>query len=133
MTNYEKNKEIIDLMLQRGEHIALNKNTKEIVPCIKLDCEDCLFSRRYNWPYDCILNRTKWLVEEYTKAEVDWSKVSVDTAVLISVDNKNWFNRYFAGVNEKGQPTVFCYGATQWSNGYKEPCHFKYIKLAEVE
>ena len=72
-------------MLQRGEHIALNKNTKEIVPCIKLDCEDCLFSRRYNWSYDCTLNRTKWLVEEYTKAEVDWSKVSVDTAVLISV------------------------------------------------
>lgn len=133
MTNYEKNKEIIDLMLQRGEHIALNKNTKEIVPCIKLDCEDCLFSRRYNWPYDCTPNRTKWLVEEYTKAEVDWSKVSVDTAVLISVDNKNWFNRYFAGVNEKGQPTVFCYGATQWSNGDEEPCHFKYIKLAEEE
>lgn len=133
MTNYEKYKEIIDLIFQRGEHIALNKNTKEIVPCIKLDCEDCLFSRRYNWPYDCTLNRTKWLVEEYTKAEVDWSKVSVDTAVLISVDNKNWFNRYFAGVNEKGQPTVFCYGATQWSNGDEEPCHFKYIKLAEVE
>lgn len=65
--------------------------------------------------------------------EIDWSKVPIDTAVLISVDNKNWFNRYFAGVNEKGQPTVFCYGATQWSNGYEEPCHFKYIKLAEVE
>jgi hypothetical protein len=135
MTNYEKNKEIIDLMLQRGEHIALNKNTKEIVPCIKLDCEDCLFSRRYNWPYDCTLNRTKWLVEEYTKAEVDWSKVSVDTAVLVSNNGEKWYRRYFASVDDEGKPLVFPDGRTSWSNARcsRMWTSYKYIELAEVE
>ena len=75
----------------------------------------------------------EWLVAEYVEPEVDWSKVPIDTPVLISLNNKNWLNRYFAGVNEKGQPTVFGFGATQWSNGHTEPYHFKYIKLAEVE
>lgn len=133
MTNYEKYKEIIDLTFEHRENIALNKDTKEVVSCWKLTCDNCLFSGCRNAPYPCDLNRIRWLVSEYKEPEIDWSKVPIDTAVLISVDNKNWFNRYFAGVNEKGQPTVFCYGATQWSNGYKEPCHFKYIKLAEVE
>lgn len=132
MINYEKHKERIDLILEQGGAMAFNKDTKEIVDCQHLRCEDCLFSYRYNKGHYCNVNRIRWLVSEY-KEEVDWSKVPVDTAVLISVDNKNWFNRYFAGVNEKGQPTVFCYGATQWSNGDEEPCHFKYIKLAEEE
>lgn len=132
MTNYEKNKEIIDLMLQRGEHIALNKNTKEIVPCIKLDCEDCLFSRRYNWPYDCTLNRTKWLVEEYTKAEVDWSKVPIDTPVLVRYGNR-WLKRHFAGVDDNGQPTAWNLGVTSWSeqNALRITC--TNMKLAEVK
>ena len=132
MTNYEKYEETIDLILQQGRMIAFNKDTKEIMDCQELNCENCLFSYRYNDYHYCNMNRIKWLVSEY-KEEVDWRNIPIDTPVLISVDNKNWFNRYFAGVNEKGQPTVFCYGATQWSNGYKEPCHFKYIKLAEVE
>lgn len=132
MTNYEKNKEIIDLMLQRGEHIALNKNTKEIVPCIKLDCEDCLFSRRYNWPYDCTLNRTKWLVEEYTKAEVDWSKVPIDTPVLVRYGNR-WLKRHFAGVDDNGQPTAWNLGVTSWSeqNALRITC--TNMKLAEAK
>lgn len=137
MTNYEKNKEIIDLMLQRGEHIALNKNTKEIASCQKLECEDCLFSRRYNWPYDCTLNRMKWLVSEYVEPEIDWSKVPIDTPVLISGDGKEWYRRYFSGVDENGSPTVFCCGATRWSSkNYDEnenTWNVNHIKLAEVE
>lgn len=131
MINYEKYKDEIDEIFDTNDGtIAINKNTNEITNCSDFECSECLFSARYNNTISCAITMAKWLVSEY---KVDWSKVPVDTPVLISVDNKNWFNRYFAGVNEKGQPTVFCYGATQWSNGYKEPCHFKYIKLAEVE
>ena len=134
MTNYEKHKEKIDKVLHDDTYmIAIDTNEKEVVTCQELNCKNYLFSHYYNKNTRCEVNRIKWLVAEYTEAEVDWNKIPVDTPVLISVDNKNWFNRYFAGVNEKGQPTVFCYGATQWSNGYEEPCHFKYIKLAEVE
>ena len=131
MINYEKYKDEIDEIFDTNDGtIAINKNTNEITNCSDFECSKCLFSARYNNTIFCLTTMAKWLVSEY---KVDWSKVPVDTPVLISVDNKNWFNRYFAGVNEKGQPTVFCYGATSWSNEYKEPCHFKYIKLAEVD
>lgn len=129
MNNYENQKEKIDAILNNNDNIAIDIDTNKITACRSLTCSKCLFFNEHN---GCYRNTIKWLVSEY-KEEVDWSKVPVDTPVLISVDNKNWFNRYFAGVNEKGQPTVFCYGATQWSNGYEEPCHFKHIKLAEVE
>lgn len=131
MNNYEKYKDEIDEIFDTNDGtIAINKNTNEITNCSDFECSKCLFSARYNNSISCPITMAKWLVSEY---KVDWSKVPVDTPVLISIDNRNWFNRYFAGVNEKGQPTVFCYGATSWSNGYGEPCHFKYIKLAEEE
>ena len=136
MNNYENQREIIDAILNSNNNIAIDIDTNKITTCKGLACSICLFFGEYNENTSCYSNTLKWLVAEYVEPvepEIDWSKVPIDTAVLISVDNKNWFNRYFAGVNEKGQPTVFCYGATQWSNGYEEPCHFKYIKLAEVE
>mgnify|MGYP004616428907 CR=1 FL=1 len=136
MNNYENQREIIDAILNSNNNIAIDIDTNKITTCKGLACSICLFFGEYNENTSCYSNTIKWLVAEYVEPvepEIDWSKVPIDTAVLISVDNKNWFNRYFAGVNEKGQPTVFCYGATQWSNGYEEPCHFKYIKLAEVE
>ena len=135
MNNYEYYKEKIDAILDNGGGIGVNKDTNETMVCERLDCGECLFSYRYNKCNHCGINRIKWLVSEYKEPEVNWSEILIDTPVLISVDGKNgnWFNRYFAGVNEKGQPTVFSYGATQWSNGYEKPCYFKYIKLAEVE
>ena len=132
MNNYENQKERIDAILNSNNSIAIDIDTNEITTCRSLACSRCLFCGDYN---ECYKNTIKWLLAEYKEPKVDWSKVPIDTPVLISVDGKNgnWFNRYFAGVNEKGQPTVFSYGATQWSNGYEKPCYFKYIKLAEVE
>lgn len=95
MTNYERYEKIIDPILQRRENIALNKDTKEIVSCQKLECEDCLFSFYHNEPYYCTFNRMKWLVAEYKEPEIDWSKVAVDTPVLVSDDGVNWERRYF--------------------------------------
>lgn len=133
MTNYEHYKEQIERIARLGRRVAMDVTTGEIVCCGDTNCNECLFQGSED--ANCSQKAFKWADEEYTESEVDWSKIPLDTPVLISVDgeNGNWFNRYFAGVNEKGQPTVFCYGATQWSNGYEEPCHFKYIKLAEVE
>ena len=132
MNNYEKYQESIDPILQRGEHIALNKNTKAIVSCRKLDCEDCLFSRRYNWPYDCILNRTKWLVEEYTKPEIDWSKIPIDTPVLVSDNGVKWKRRYFVRKTSEDMFCVYSNGATSWSTDGRVSV-YKYGKLWEVE
>ena len=64
---------------------------------------------------------------------VDWSKVPVDTPILVSFDGCNWFKKYFAKVQND---TVYAFddGATSWSVVNKEYCvtRWKYAKLAEV-
>ena len=64
---------------------------------------------------------------------VDWSKVAVDTPILVSNDGKNWCNRYFSsfdGVNVM----AWEYGATSWSvdDVDNEVYRWEYAKLAEV-
>lgn len=64
---------------------------------------------------------------------VDWSKVAVDTPILVSCDGKNWCSRYFAsfdGVNVM----AWEYGATSWSveNVADDASRWEYAKLAEV-
>ena len=64
---------------------------------------------------------------------IDWSKVKVDTPVLVSFDGCNWFKKYFAKVQNN---TVYTWdnGATSWSISNKEYCvtSWRYAKLAEV-
>ena len=64
---------------------------------------------------------------------IDWSKVKVDTPILVSFDGCNWFKKYFAKVQND---TVYAFddGATSWSVINKEYCvtRWKYAKLAEV-
>ena len=64
---------------------------------------------------------------------VDWSKVAVDTPVLVSFDGCNLFKKYFAKVQNY---TFYTWdnGATSWSVSNKEYCvtSWKYAKLAEV-
>ena len=131
MTNYEKYKEIIDLTFERGESIALTKDTKEVVSCQGLKCENCLFLYRYGKHHYCNVTRIKWLVTEYTEPEIDWSKVPIDTPVLVSDDGTNWIKRYFAKY-EDGRICAFVDAGTSWSsNG--DFVDWDYAKLAEVE
>lgn len=64
---------------------------------------------------------------------IDWSKVKVDTPILVSFDGCNWFKKYFAKVQND---TVYAFddGATSWSVVNKEygVTRWKYAKLAEV-
>lgn len=136
MNNYENQRKIIDAVLNSNNSIAIDIDTNEIVPCKGLACIRCLFSSDNNDGVSCYTNTIKWLLSEYVEPEVDWSKVPVDTPVLISLDNKKWFRRYFAGVDEEnGNPKVFTNGATRWSNEGEITIdiYFRYIKLAEVE
>lgn len=64
---------------------------------------------------------------------VDWSKVAVDTPILVSFDGCNWVKKYFAKVQNN---TVYAFdnGATSWSVSNVEYCvtQWRYAKLAEV-
>ena len=63
---------------------------------------------------------------------VDWSKVPVDTPILVSLDNELWLCRYFADFKD-GIVYTWSNGTTSWSvrkREYKDAWSF--AKLAEV-
>lgn len=65
--------------------------------------------------------------------EVDWSKVEVDTPILVKDhSDDDWIRRYFAKY-EKGEIYAWDRGATSWSVGCNVGVVWKYAKLAEVE
>ena len=68
--------------------------------------------------------------------DVDWSKVSVDTKILVSEDGKDWCRRYFAKY-ENGFIYAFPDGLSSFTAcykpecGYRRVCGWKYAKLYE--
>ena len=62
----------------------------------------------------------------------DWSKVPVDTPVLISNDKEIWFKRYFARY-EDGKVYCWLNGKTSWTAECEfSTGHWDYAKLADV-
>ena len=64
---------------------------------------------------------------------VDWSKVAVDTPVLVSNNGIEWRKRYFASF-DRGDVLAWGYGVTSWSvdDAEFEVYRWRYAKLAEV-
>ena len=67
---------------------------------------------------------------------VDWSKMPVDTKILVSNDGKDWYRRYFAKY-ENGIIYAFPDGLSSFTACYKPECDYrrvcawKYGKLYE--
>ena len=97
MTNYEKYRSEIEKFTCLGIGFGFNKETEEFDACYNVKCRGCMFFDVGN----CIENKMKWAYSEYIEPEVDWSKVAVDTPILVSSDNKNWLKRYFAKYENK--------------------------------
>lgn len=113
MTNREKFAEQILDIACGGSKIAVNKATLEPIACYKLECKDCLFNT-HSYVY-CRDARKKWANSEYVEPPIDWSKVAVDTPILVR-DNSfsEWGKRYFAKY-ENGGVFAWSNGATSWS------------------
>ena len=85
-------------------------------------------------PTECTCFTDKWQcidIAEYLGI-VDWSKVKVDTPILVSLDDELWLCRYFADF-KNGIVYTWSNGATSWSvreREYKDAWSF--AKLAEV-
>ena len=71
-------------------------------------------------------------MEEYEEPETDWSKVEVDTSILVRQGkNERWLERHFAKY-ENGLVYAWSDGCTSWTTeGYTTA--WKYAKLAETE
>lgn len=95
---------------------------------------DCLrlFSPRVQVKCTCFEEKDQLIdIGEYLGI-VDWSKVKVDTPILVSVDDKSWFCRYFAGF-KNGIVYTWSGGATSWSVRKREHQDaWGFAKLAEV-
>lgn len=70
------------------------------------------------------------------KEIVDWSKVPVDTKILVSEGGEDWHRRYFAKY-EGGRIYAFSDGCTSFTAcdesecDYQSVCSWKYAKLYE--
>ena len=130
MTNYEHYKEQMERITRLGRRVAMNATTGEIVCCGDTRCNECLFQGSED--ANCSQKAFKWADEEYKEPEVDWTKVPIDTPVLVRHGNR-WLKRHFAGVDDNGQPTAWNLGVTSWSeqNALRITCAD--MKLAEVE
>ena len=95
--------------------------------CGGIDCEQCH------------MLQTLWLLEDYEESkepETDWSKVEVDTPILVR-DNEDtesatvvWLKRYFAEYKD-GLVYAWTNGRTSWNED--KMYGWKYAKLAESE
>lgn len=67
-----------------------------------------------------------WFWEEV--GQTDWSKVAIDTKVLVSDNGATWEKRYFSKY-ENNEIVTWGDGSTSWSATYE--ISWKYAKLAE--
>ena len=80
----------------------------------------------------CKMLQTIWLMEEYEEPEVDWSKVKVDTPILVrNLEYRRWVKRYFAKYKDG---IVFAWtGGSTSEDAHNVRTPWKYAKLAENE
>ena len=121
MKNYEKYADVIKTYnngsLYCGDIIIPNVLKPLGKSCVDTSCEVCNSLT------------TLWLLEEYE--EVDWSKVEVDTPILVrDCECEKWLKRYFAEYDDGAVYAWNC-GCTSWSETVMTP--WKYAKLAESE
>lgn len=135
MTNYEKYKDELIKHVIAQSYIGLDINTNNIAGCSDLCCERCKFNENRAICND-VDEMMMWLNSEYIepkKEEVDWSKVPIDTKILVSDDNKNWYRRHFAYYRDK-RIGAFNNGVTSWTtNDLSETSGWEYGKLLEDE
>ena len=132
MLNKEKYAKEIAEIACNGKDIAIVAGKPML--CCEASCNTC------DIEHDCTRGLKEWANSEYVEPiepPVDWSKVPVDTPVLVT-DRKDateseWKKRYFAKYENEIVYAWEC-GATSWSaEDSDDVCEWKYAKLAERE
>ena len=122
MKNYEKYAD--EIKEYNGDSICSDFIEPYILKSINAKCINTSCPK-------CHLYRTIWLMEEYKEPETDWSKVKVDTPILVRQGkNGTWLERHFAKY-ENGDVYAWVDGQTSWTGADK--VKWKFAKLAEDE
>ena len=133
-------------LLEDCEESEVDWNKVEVnTPILVRDCDDDRWIKRYfanyeneiiyawnsgatSWSTSCV---TGWKYAKLAESEVDWSKVEVDTPILVRYSEKGmWIRRKFAKF-EDGVVYAWHGGETGHSKSYMTP--WNYAKLAESE
>ena len=126
MKNYEKYAE--EIKGYKGINICsefIKSHILEADNCNGIDCQRCAMLQML------------WLFEDYEEPEepeVDWSKVEVDTPILVrQTKDGEWLRRHFAKY-ENGIVYTWKDGHTSWTVLHDEDVTaWKFAKLAESE
>lgn len=125
MTNREKYAEQILNIACQGKCIAVIENTNKIAPCNETECTECLFRECVG----CDDAITQWCNAEYIKPTVDWSKVPVDTPIMVrDAENAMWHKEHFARVTAN-KIYAWVNGKTSWTTN--AVVRWNYAKLTE--
>ena len=119
MKNYEKYAD--EIREYKGETFCADFVQPYILKqddCCGMDCGQCN------------MLSLLWLMKEYEEPEVDWSKVEVDTPILVKAyEHTNWVRRHFVKY-EDGVIYAWNDGRTSWTED--DVTAWKYAKLAET-
>lgn len=115
MINYESI-DPKDIRTVFQKYFAIDKDTNEVKNCGDVICANCLFSTSG----DCRKAKREWLDQPVFDPEkdIDWSKVPVDTPVLVwNTDTGEELRRYFCEIKCVGSYIfrTFAIGKTSWS------------------
>nr|DAE72281.1 MAG TPA: Regulator of chromosome condensation (RCC1) repeat [Caudoviricetes sp.] len=126
---YYKDK-LVELCVIDIDRLALIQGQPRICNSSLL-CDECLLNNKNEF---CSNEALNWLFSEYEEPEVDWSKVEVDTPILVTDDVRSkWFKRYFAKFVD-GKVYAWGDGATSWTaDGECDVTSWNCAKLAESE
>ena len=137
MTNREHYREQIIDICAKGERPIIDADG--LTGCSNHYCIGCS-----NWYkpqgifVECFLckaqeNFTKWLEEECDPT-VDWSKVLVDTPILVKDERSSdeWFERHFAYYHD-GEVYAWKNGRTSYTSQQDPPSVWQYAKLYKQE
>lgn len=124
MKNYEKYAD--EIKNYNGDRFCKDFIINKIIK--NNDCEETDCNK-------CILLQFLWLMEEYKEPEeqeVDWSKVAVDTPILVKdYKSEQWERRYFAKY-ENGIVYAWSNGCTSWTTyEQNDITRWNIAKLAE--
>ena len=119
MKNYEKYAD--EIRKYKGINICrefIKPHILEADNCNGIDCQRCAMIQMI------------WLMEDYKEPEVDWSKVEVDTPILVrDYESQEWGARHFAKY-EDGVIYVWDGGSTSWTSK-GNVTEWKFAKLAD--
>ena len=128
MTNKEK---YADKIIEIAVRSKLALKDGKPIPCVSMRCSECGF---FSPDHSCRYNVCKWLDSEYVAPPVDWSKVAVDTPILVrDREDGIWRKRHFAKY-ENGIVFAWENGLTHWSAySSSDISAWKMAKMAESE